>query len=148
MRELFDEVAGKSPLDPEEAVRRSMRTPRRKRFYADAGVTPTVDGFAITLDGKPIRTPSGRQLAAPTREIADAIAAEWNAQGEFVDPLTMPLTRLANSVVDAVSDDAAKYFQSYLLFYRAGHPEGLVKREAALWDPPLFWAAQALGAHF
>jgi chaperone required for assembly of F1-ATPase len=155
MRELFDEAAGKSPLDPEEAVRRSMRTPRRKRFYADAGVTPRVDGFAITLDGKPIRTPSGRQLAAPTREIADAIAAEWSAQGEFVDPLTMPLTRLANSVVDAVvdrveavSDDIAKYFQSDLLFYRAGHPEALVQREAALWDPPLFWAAQALGAHF
>jgi chaperone required for assembly of F1-ATPase len=155
MRELFDEVSGKSPLDPEEAVRRSMRTPRRKRFYADAGITPTADGFAITLDGKPIRTPSGRHLVAPTREIADAIAAEWNSQGEFVDPLTMPLTRLANSVVDAVvdrveavSDDIAKYFQSDLLFYRAGHPEALVKREAALWDPPLFWAAQALGAHF
>ena len=67
----------------------------------------------------------------------------------------MPLTRLANSVVDAVvdrveavSEDIAKYFQSDLLFYRAGHPEALVAREAALWDPPLFWAAEALGAHF
>ncbi len=155
MRELFDEAIGKSPLDPEETVRRSMRTPRRKRFYADAGLTEAEGGFSITLDGKPIRTPSGRQLVAPTREIADAIAAEWNAQGELIDPLTMPLTRLANSVVDAVvdrveavSEDIAKYFQSDLLFYRAGHPEALVAREAALWDPPLFWAAEALGAHF
>ena len=68
------------------------------------------------LDGKPIRTPSGRGWSRPTGEIADAIAAEWQAQGEFIDPLTMPLTRLANSVVDAVVDrvdavteDVAKY---------------------------------------
>jgi chaperone required for assembly of F1-ATPase len=155
MRELFDEVAGKSGLDPEEAVRRTTRGPRRTRFYTHAGVVDSSDGFAITLDDKPIRTPSGRALAAPTREIADGIAAEWNAQAEFIDPLTMPLTRLANSVVDAVvdrveavADDIAKYLASDLLFYRAGHPEALVAREAASWDPVLFWAADALGAHF
>ncbi len=155
MRELFDEVAGKSPLDPEEMVRRSTRGLRRKRFYAQAGVAESSDGFAVTLDDKPVRTPSGRALAAPSRDIADAIAAEWEAQQEFINPLTMPLTRFANSVVDAVADrveavkaDIAKYFESDLLFYRAGHPEGLVAREAAHWDPVLFWAAEALGAHF
>ena len=83
MRELFDEVAGKSPLDPEEAVRRTTRGPQRKRFYAQAAVTETADGFAITLDDKPVRTPSGRPLAAPNREIAEAIAAEWDAQTGF-----------------------------------------------------------------
>jgi chaperone required for assembly of F1-ATPase len=155
MRELFDEVAGKSPLDPEEAVRRTTRGPRRTRFYAKASVVESSDGFAITLDDKPIRTPSGRALVAPTRLIADGIAAEWNAQKEIIDPLTMPLTRFANSVVDAVvdrvdavADDIAKYLGSDLLFYRAGHPEALVAREAACWDPVLFWAADALGAHF
>jgi chaperone required for assembly of F1-ATPase len=155
MRELFDEVAGKSPLDPEEAVRRTTRGPQRKRFYDKASAVESPDGFAITLDGKPVRTPSGRPLAAPTREIADAIAGEWDAQQEIIDPLSMPLTRLANSVVDAVvdrvaavADDVAKYFQSDLLFYRAGHPEALVAREAALWDPVVFWAADTLGAHF
>jgi len=155
MRELFDEVAGKSPLDPEEAVRRTTRGPRRTRFYAHAGVVDSSGGFAITLDDKPIRTPSGRPLVAPTRPIADGIAAEWNAQQEIIDPLTMPLTRFANSVVDAVvdrveavADDIAKYLGSDLLFYRAGHPEALVAREAAAWDPVLFWAADALGAHF
>jgi chaperone required for assembly of F1-ATPase len=155
MRDLFDEMAGKSPLDPEEAVRRATRTPRRKRFYARAGVVDGSDGFAITLDDKPVRTPSGRALTAPTREIADAIAAEWNAQGETIDPLIMPMTRLANSVidgvvdrVDAVVEDIAKYFGTDLLFYRAGHPEALVAREAAHWDPILFWAADTLGAHF
>jgi chaperone required for assembly of F1-ATPase len=155
MRELFDEVAGKSLLDPEEAVRRTTRGPRRKRFYSHAGVVESPDGFAITLDDKPVRTPSGRALAVPTREIADGIAAEWEAQKEMIDPLTMPLTRFANSVIDAVVDrveavaeDIVKYLGSDLLFYRAGHPQELVAREAELWDPIVFWAAETLGAHF
>jgi chaperone required for assembly of F1-ATPase len=154
MRELFDEVAGQSPLDPGEAVRRATRVPRRKRFYTTAGIADMDGGFAVTLDGKPIRTPSGRRVVAPTSEIADAVAAEWNAQGETIDPLTMPLTRFANSVaevgdrVEAVADDIAKYLGSDLLFYRAGHPEALVAKEAAHWDPILFWAANELGAHF
>jgi chaperone required for assembly of F1-ATPase len=155
MRELFDEVAGQSKLDPEEAVRRTTRTPQRKRFYKEAGVTESEGGFGITLDGKPVRTPSGHALSAPTREIADGIAAEWNAQVDVINPLTMPLTRFANSVgegvigrVDVVADDVAKYLGSDLLFYRAAHPEALVAREAELWDPVLFWAAETLGAHF
>ena len=155
MRELFDEALGRSPLDPEEAVRRATRTPQRKRVYSNVGVVEVPGGFAVTLDDKPIRTSSGRQVVVPIRDIADAIAAEWQAQRETIDPLTMPLTRLANSVVeavvdrvDAVTDDVAKYFQSDFLFYRAGHPDALVAREAAHWDPVLFWAADALGAHF
>ena len=154
MRELFDEVAGHSPLDPEEAVRRATRVPQRKRFYKEAGIAPADGGFSVTLDGKPIRTPSGRQVVAPTSAIAEQIAAEWNAQSETIDPLTMPLTRFANSVaevtdrVDAVADDVAKYLGSDLLFYRAGHPEALVAKEAAHWDPIVFWAAESLGAHF
>lgn len=155
MRELFEEAYGKSSLDPEEAVRRSTRGPRLKRFYVKAGVSETSGNFAITLDDKQVRTPSRRPLAAPSRAIAEAIAAEWQAQGEMIDPTTMPLTRLANSVIDAVvdqadavTDDIAKYFGSDLLFYRAGHPQTLVAREAACWDPVLFWAAEAFGAHF
>ena len=155
MRELFDEVAGNSPLDPQEAVRRTTRGPQRKRFYAAAEVGHADRGFSITLDGKPIKTPSGRQVIVPARPIAEAIAAEWNAQTEAIDPLTMPLMRFANSVIEgvvdkaeAVADDVAKYLRSDLLFYRAGHPEALVTREAAHWDPIVFWAADALGAHF
>src|ERR1035438_7312503 len=126
MRELFEEGAGPSPLDPEEAVRRQTRTPRRKRFYAHADVIDMDGGFAVVLDGKPIRTPSGRQVIVPVRQIAEAIAAEWQAQQETIDPLTMPLTRFANSVVQGVvdravlvADDIAKYLQSDLLFYRS-----------------------------
>jgi chaperone required for assembly of F1-ATPase len=155
MRELFDEVAGQSAVDPMESARRSSRAVQRRRFYADAGVGEAYGGFTVTLDGKPIKTPSGRTVIVPARSLAETIAAEWNAQGEFIDPLTMPVTRFANSVVQgvvenvaAVSDDVAKYFGSDLLFYRAGHPEGLVAREAAHWDPILFWAAKTLGAHF
>jgi chaperone required for assembly of F1-ATPase len=155
MRELFEEVTGQSPLDPEEGGRQSTRGPQRKRFYTTAGVAAAQGGFAVTLDGKPVRTPSRRPLVAPTAGIAEAIAAEWAAQKDIIDPMTMPLTRLANSVVDAVVDrveavanDVTRYFESDLLFYRAGHPDALVEREARHWDPVLFWAADTLKAHF
>jgi len=155
MRDLFDEVAGQSPLDPQEAVRRGTRVPLRKRFYTDAGIAATAGGFVITLDGRPIKTPAGHQVIVPVKDIAQAISEEWQAQNETIVPLSMPLTRLANSVVegvidrvDAVADDLARYLDSDLLFYRAGHPETLVARESAHWDPVLFWAADTLGAHF
>ena len=155
MRELFDEVAGKSGADPIEAARRSARAVQRKRFYASAGVGEADGGHTVTLDGRPIKTPSGRAVVLPVRSLAEDIAAEWNAQTDVIDPLTMPMTRFANSVVqgviddtEAVSDDVAKYFASDLLFYRASHPERLVAREAAHWDPILFWAAETLNAHF
>jgi chaperone required for assembly of F1-ATPase len=155
MREHFDEIAGQSEANPMEAARRSARAVQRKRFYANAGVGEVDGGHTVTLDGKPIKTPSGRVVVVPARSLAEMIAAEWNAQGEFIKPLAMPLTRFANSVVQGVTDnvagvtdDIAKYFGSDLLFYRAGHPEGLVAREARHWDPILFWAAETLGAHF
>ncbi|HVV43140.1 MAG TPA: ATP12 family protein [Nitrobacter sp.] len=154
MRELFDEPFGKSP-DPNEAVRKAAQTPLRKRFYAHAGTRPVEGGFGIVLDGTPVRTPSRNLLAAPSKKIADAIAAEWEAQQDVINPLTMPMTRLANSVIDGVAgrvdlvaEDIAKYFGSDLLFYRVGHPRELVAREAAHWDPVMFWAAETLGAHF
>src|SRR5260370_40175033 len=106
MRDLFDEVAGKSPLDPQEAVRRATRAPRRRRFYAHAGVVEAPDGFAIVLGDKPVSTPSGRALVAPNREIADGIVADWDAQQETIDRRTMPLNRFTNSVIDAVADRA------------------------------------------
>jgi chaperone required for assembly of F1-ATPase len=156
MRELFDEIAGQGEdTNPMKAAQRAARAVQRKRFYTDVGTGEADGGYTVTLDGKPIKTPSGRTVIVPVRSLAEMIAAEWTAQGEFIDPLTMPLTRFANSVVQgvidnvaAVSDDVAKYFGSDLLFYRAGHPEGLVAREAQHWDPVLFWAAETLGAHF
>ncbi|MGL4261036.1 MAG: ATP12 family chaperone protein [Afipia sp.] len=155
MRELFDDIESKLSPDPREASRKSSRTPLRKRFYTSAGVAEGPDGFAVTLDGKQVRTPGKNPLAAPTRDLAEAIAAEWEAQKDDIDPMAMPLTRLANSVIDgvagnvqAVADDAAKYFETDLLFYRAGFPDALIARQAEHWDPVLRWAADDLGAHF
>src|SRR5262249_22704269 len=130
MRELFEEVIGHSPLDPQEAARRSTRAPQRKRIYKDAGIAADEGCFSLTLDSRPYRAPPGRIVTVTNGEIAQAIAREWQAQGETIDPLTMPLTRFANSVIEAVVgradlvvDDMAKYLQSDLLCYRAAHPE-------------------------
>ncbi len=155
MRELFEEGFQPSPLDPDVSVRESTRGPQRKRFYNSADVAESAEGFALVLDGRAVKTPGRRSLVAPVRALAETMAAEWNAQGDLLDPLSMPMTRLGNSVVDgvsdrvaAVADDLAGYFGSDLLFYRASHPESLVARQAEHWDPVLDWARDTLGAHF
>lgn len=155
MKEMFEQGDGASPGDPIEASRRLSRAPQRSRFYTTASVQQADGGFAVLLDAKGIRTPAKRPLVAPTEAIAEAIAAEWRAQQDTIDPPSMPLTRLANSVVDGVADrsvevadDIAKYLGTDALFYRADGPQGLVARQAAHWDPVLFWAAERFGAHF
>ena len=102
-----------------------------------------------------MRTPARRALAAPARPLAEALAAEWEAQREVIDPANMPLTRLANTIIDGVADAPAavaaeieKYLASDLVLYRAEAPDGLVARQAAAWDPVLAWAREALGARF
>lgn len=155
MRELFEESLGKSPLDSNESARVSARPALRKRFYKSAGVAETQDGYAVTLDGKPVRTPAKKPLAAPQRAVAESLAAEWEAQAEVIDPAAMPLTRLANSIIDGVAErtdevaaDIAKYFATDLLLYRAEHPDGLVARQTEHWDPVLGWLADEFGARF
>jgi chaperone required for assembly of F1-ATPase len=154
MRDLFEEIHSSEPLDPGEAARRNMRALRR-RFYRDTQVRQDAAGAAVTLDGRPIRTPARRMLAAPGVAVAEAIAAEWRRQGEFIDPAAMPLTRLANTIIDGVVDrpdevagEVAKYLDSDLVCYRAASPEGLSARQAAHWDPVIAWARDALGAGF
>ena len=142
-----------------KAVRKaSAARPLPKRFYAAvtiAGPDATLAAYRILLDGKGMRTPAKAVLAVPTRALAEAIAAEWAAQGQHIDPATMPLTRLVNSALDgvrgreaAVREDIAKFAGSDLLCYRAGEPEALALAQAAVWDPILAWSRQALGAHF
>jgi len=152
MREVFENAP---PDDPREATRRSMRTVLPRRFYETAATAAVADGYAVRLDDKPICTPARRMLAAPTLALAEAIAAEWQAQKDVIDPAKMPLTRLANAIIDGVVDapqpvaaEIAKYLASDLLLYRAGAPPGLVERQAHHWDPILAWARQALGADF
>ncbi len=155
MRDIFEDIFKGEPLDPMELARRSVRRNLRKRFYETAGVEEDNGAFAVTLDGKPVRTPARRSLATPSRELTAAIAEEWNAQTEVIDPANMPLTRLANSIIDGVADnpdevrdDVVKYLGSDLLFYRADGPEGLIEQQAQAWDPILRWAADTLGARF
>jgi chaperone required for assembly of F1-ATPase len=154
MRDIF-EIFAREPVDPIEAARRAMRPPLRRRFYTNADIGEAADGFHILLDGKPVRTPARRPLAAPSRALAQALAAEWKAQGEQIDPAKMPLTRLANSIIDGVvgaagpvAAEIAKYLATDLLFYRAGEPRQLVERQARHWDPLLAWARDELGARF
>ncbi|MBV8838985.1 MAG: ATPase [Alphaproteobacteria bacterium] len=165
MREILQDFFGNEPLDPTEAARRNMRPALRKRFYEHAHVGESAP-FAILLDGRPVKTPAGNALALPSRALAEALAAEWEAQRERIDPAAMPLTRLSNSIIDGVvptphspsrtgvnalspvADEVAKYLGSDLVFYRADTPEGLVAKQAAHWDPLLDWAREALGARF
>jgi chaperone required for assembly of F1-ATPase len=153
MREPFENAP---PQDPIEAARRDARPPLRRRLYEHAGSAAAANGgFVVQLDGKPARTPAGRVLAAPVASLAEAIAAEWQAQRDAIDPATMPLTRLANSIIDGVSDRAhavaaevKKYLASDLVCYRATSPQKLVERQALHWDPIVAWAAETLGARF
>jgi chaperone required for assembly of F1-ATPase len=156
MRDIFNEIYENQPLDPTEAARRNVRPNLRKRLYKDARVGDACEGLhPVLLDGRPVRTPARRGLAAPAWPVAEAIAGEWNAQEETIDPARMPLTRLANAVIDAVADkpgavaaEVAKYLGSDLVFYRADGPPGLVAKQADAWDPVLAWARDELGARF
>lgn len=126
----------------------------KKRFYKKAAVIALDSGgHGVALDGRPIRTPGGAQLAAPTLALAEAIAAEWDTQDEDIRPLTMPMMRLAATAIDrigrervAITEQIAAYGGSDLLCYWAEGPEGLVARQAELWQPLLDWAVEVHGA--
>jgi chaperone required for assembly of F1-ATPase len=157
MRDVFEEIfalESREAVDPTIAARRHMRALKRQ-FYKEVAVRDDPAGFAVVLDGRPIRTPARRTLAPPRRPLAEAIASEWGAQTEFIDPATMPMTRLANTIIDGVAaaaDEFAaeilKYLGSDLLCYRAATPKALVARQSLYWDPILAWAKSALGAEF
>ena len=141
--------------DPMRAAQANMRPPTLRRFYKRVEVVADGGGFAVRLDGRPVRTPGKRPLVAPSRAIAELIAAEWAAQGETIEPMSMPATRLANSAIDGVADalaetraEIAKYAAADLVCYRAEAPEALVALQAAAYDPVLAWARDRLGARF
>jgi chaperone required for assembly of F1-ATPase len=122
-----------------------------KRFYKDVAIARASDGFSVTLDGKPIKTPSGNALVV-NETLAAAIAQEWNAQGEFIDPETMAMTRYANTVIDRVEPrraeivaELAKFAEHDLLCYREAVTTELMRRQAAAWDPWLGWAGDQYG---
>jgi chaperone required for assembly of F1-ATPase len=123
-----------------------------KRFWKNV----TVDAErGVRLDNRPVRTPGRAPLLLPTDMLAEAIAEEWRAITDEIDPRAMPLTGLANAAIDRIAPDPAAfaaglaaYGESDLLCYRADSPSDLVARQAALWDPPLDWARDRYDVHF
>jgi chaperone required for assembly of F1-ATPase len=120
-----------------------------KRFFRTAAAVPVGAGYGVALDGRPVKTPGRADLAVPPARLAEAIADEWNAQGERIDPRTMALTGLANAAIDRVAPDPAGfarglavYGENDLVCYRAEGPATLVARQSELWDPLLAWAQQ------
>jgi chaperone required for assembly of F1-ATPase len=141
-----------SPLD---AARRMSAPERQRRFYREATIAAQAGFHALHLDGKPARTPGKKPLAVTHAGLAEAIRAEWQGQGEFLDAAKMPATRLANTAIDgvapnmaAVRDEVAAYGGTDLLCYRAAEPENLVAREREMWDPILQAAERRFGCRF
>ena len=126
-----------------------------KRFYKIATAEPVEGGHAILLDGRPVKTPKRAALVLPTPALAHSVVAEWDAQGDDIDPRSMPLTGLSNAAIDHVAPDPsafvatlAGYAETDLLCYRAEDPAPLVKRQSAIWDPILGWARQRYAVEF
>jgi len=149
-----DSASSRPSGGPGKTLTDSLAKPLPRRFYKEVSVS---DGapFHLLLDGRPIKTPKKRPLAVPTRALADAIADEWRAQTDSIDPTRMPLTRFANTAIDAVADtldevadDITGYAGSDLVCYRAETPEKLVELQAEHWDPIVAWANETLNAEF
>jgi len=157
MRDEFssDFFISDADRDPLRSVQKDLKRTLPKRFYKEATSALRDGAYAILLDGRPVRTPAGGSLALPMQAAAQLVAAEWAAQGEFIDPSSMPVTRLVNSALDGVARDLGgvaadmvKYAGSDLVCYRAGEPAGLVAAQAQAWDPVLTFAREKLGARF
>jgi len=124
-----------------------------KRFYKQASSNTVEGGFAVTLDERTIKTPAGQPLNLPTQALADAVAGEWDAQGDEIEPKSMPMMQLCGTAIDRVPDvrdglieGLLRYTDTDLLCYRAGHPADLAAKQHAAWQPLLDWASAELGA--
>jgi len=126
----------------------------RKRIYRSVATTAEAGGgHAVRLDNRVARTPAGQGLVLPTAALAEAVAAEWQDQGETVQPETMPLTQLAATAIDRIEAERTPviealvaYGASDLVCYRSERPADLAARQEAQWEPLLKWAETALGA--
>ena len=126
-----------------------------KRFWKEVSVEPEGDGWGIRLDGRPVKTPARAPLTIPTEQLAGAIADEWRAVEEAIDPRAMPLTGLANAAIDRVAphqeafaQGLARYAEADLACYRAEGPRGLVERQEQEWNRLLAWARQRYDVDF
>ncbi|RYE09928.1 MAG: ATPase [Hyphomicrobiales bacterium] len=154
MREFLDDAHAHRD-DGYGRAQKHVKRELPKRFYKDAAVVSLEGGFGVGLDGRVPKTPGQKQVLVPLQPIAVAMAAEWAAQGEFIDPETMPLVRLVNSAVEAGEEtmpalraEIVKYAGNDLLLYRADTPDSLVKRQEAHWDGALVKLARQFEVSF
>jgi chaperone required for assembly of F1-ATPase len=150
----FGAVGQRQP-DPVAAAQSGMRNALPKRFYETASVLERDGLFHVALDGRTARTPARNPLAVTSAAVAEALAAEWQAQVEKIDPAQMPLTRLVNSALDGVADqhlavraEIVRYAGSDALCYRAQEPAELVARQVEIWDPILAAVSERLDTRF
>lgn len=136
-------------------AQKQMQAPKVRRFYTQVTVVAEDDAYKVLLDGRVLRTPAQAEISLPTELAATLIAQEFDRQGEHIEPMSMPVTRLTNTAIDgvasdlqAVVEDILRYASSDLLYYRADAPERLIALEAAAWDPVLEWAEGELGVRF
>ncbi len=126
-----------------------------KRFYKEVTVAEADGNWRVLLDGRGIKTAGGRAQEVPTQALAQALAAEWAAQGEKIDPQTFPLRDLADFAVDAIGTDPAlalreilPYAETDTLSYRADPEDALYQRQLAVWEPLLTAAEAKHGVQF
>lgn len=151
----FIEDAAKHMDDGYGRAQKHVKQQLPKRFYKSVDVGTVGDDFAVTLDGKTPRTPGQKPVVVPALDLATAMAAEWAAQEEFINPETMPLVRLVNTAVEAgeeqvpvLRDEIVKYAGNDLLLYRADSPRELVADQERLWDDALVRVARHFGVSF
>ncbi|AIB20811.1 hypothetical protein P035_01253 [Brucella suis 06-988-1656] len=157
MRDILSDLeAGKQLSDENPIVRaqKQMQAQLPKRFYEKAEVAESEGGFAVHLDGRPVKTPARNLLLLPTRAAAQIVADEFAAQEKLIDPGKMPATHLVNTAIDGIAQDPQAVFEDILRFagtdmlcYRADSPQELVSRQTENWDPLIDWM-ESLGARF
>ena len=126
-----------------------------KRFYKDVGVRAEAEGWQVTLDGRGLKTQGGAAQIVPTRALADALAQEWDVQGETIDPAGFPLRDMADYAIDRVSTDPSTAIAAIMPFaetdtlcYRADEGDALRDRQEAVWEPLVAAAEKALDSRF
>jgi len=155
MRDLLNDLEQGQKPDPIRRAQENMRRPLPKRFYTNVTVVGEEGAYRVRLDERTVRTPGGAELVVPTEAAAQLVAAEYDAQGEHIDPMSMPVTRLVNTAIDgvandpqAVLEDVLRYASSDLICYRADSPERLIELQREAWDPVLDWIETTIGARF
>lgn len=149
-------TSGDKDASQKGALAGSGQLPQGRRLYRKVTVERVEDQYCICLDGRALRTPLKTHLSVPAMALAEAIAAEWSGQGSEIAPAQLVFTRLATTAIDQIAgaerDEIIENIVGYagfdLVCFRAARPQGLVDRQAAAWDPVIFWAEQHLAVPF